>query len=363
MTTVARWWFVGDLHLDPDSPGSASTAVAFRRFVDAVVLARATPTDHLVLLGDTFELRRARPAPLRSAETALRAGCLAFPDATGALADCLTAGVAVHLVCGNHDYLLAGPGCRRVLEEQLAAATARRASIHPWLVHEAGVFYAEHGHQHHDLNRMPRQLLAAQAPPGERLPSTVLETWDLVRGDGTLSTAHALAGAMRSTAREERGARSETYGRLLGVAAGDLDRSVARALHDASRFGVLRAGIRTGRRVAGRRLGPADHDRYLRAAAARVDSILDQAGVPHPLCYVFGHTHVAALEALPRRGAWYANTGTWSEQVHHGTRDAPRLPFLLVEKGAGPGGPVTAQLQLWNAESLRTAVVRTVESS
>ncbi len=359
MTSSSRWRFVSDLHLDADDRRSANTAAAFRRFVDAVVLAHPTRADHLVLLGDTFELRRARQAPLRTAETALAAACRALPDAIGALRDCLGAGVNLHLVCGNHDYPLLGRGCRQVLQEELEASPTHAASVQPWLLHEPGVFYAEHGHQHHDLNRIPLQLLAAEASPGDRLPPTVLESWDLLRGAGSLARMRALAEAIRAASRAERTAGHDDYGRLLAAAAGDLDVATARALQDVSRFAVLRAVARTGRRVLARRIGSGDHDGYLRAAAARVDAILDRRGAPRPLCYVFGHTHLAALDALPRRGAWYANTGTWSDQVH-GTRDARGLPFLLVE-GGGAGAPVTAHLQLWNPESRRAVVARTVE--
>ena len=360
MTSSPRWWFVSDLHLDPDNHRSASTAGAFRKFVDAVVLALPTPSDHLVLLGDTFELRRARQAPLRTAEAALRAACQGLPEGVGALRDCLSAGVNVHLVCGNHDYPLMGPGCRQVLKEQLAPSPTHATSVQPWLLHEPGMFYAEHGHQHHDLSRIPLQLLAAQASPGERLPSTVLESWDLLRGAGVSARVRALGDAVWETARAEREAGHEDYGRLLADAAGDLEMPTVRALQNVSRFAMLRAGARTGRRVLARRVGSAEHDGYLRAAAARVDTILDRAGASRPLCYVFGHTHLADLRPLPRRGAWYANTGTWSDQVHHGTGDLRRLPFLLVERGAR-GAPVTAQLQLWNAESGRAVVARTVE--
>ena len=30
--------------------------------------------------------------------------------------------------------------------------------VHPWWLHEPHVFHAEHGHQHHDVHRMPTLL-------------------------------------------------------------------------------------------------------------------------------------------------------------------------------------------------------------
>jgi len=59
MEPGAIWWFVSDLHLDPDGADPRGTDGALAEFVDAVVLDSGAPERHLVLLGDTFELSKA----------------------------------------------------------------------------------------------------------------------------------------------------------------------------------------------------------------------------------------------------------------------------------------------------------------
>jgi hypothetical protein len=98
-----------------------------------------------------------------------------------------------------------------------------------------------------------------------------------------------------------------------------------------------------------RRPGVADYDSYLRLAARRIDDILTTEGL-RPLCYVFGHSHVATLEELPVRGAWYAGTGTWSHRHHlRGDNKNPRqFPFVVAS--ASPAGRQVA-LRHWDADT------------
>jgi hypothetical protein len=150
--------------------------------------------------------------------------------------------------------------------------------------------------------------------------------------------------------RSEHRSRSPEYAALLAEhAVAGLSTQVVQALHDVSRASALSTVARTGRRVVQRHLGVADYDSYLRLAARRIDDILTTDG-PRPLCYVFGHSHVATLEELPVRGAWYAGTGTWSHRHHRrGDNKNPRqFPFVVTS--TSPGGRQVA-LRHWDADT------------
>jgi hypothetical protein len=76
---------------------------------------------------------------------------------------------------------------------------------------------------------------------------------------------------------------------------------------------------------------------------------------------VFGHTHVESLAPLRRRGAWYANTGTWASHGRDRHVDPRRLPFLSVERDLTAGTPDLVQLRYWDDTALMATVARTVE--
>ena len=86
MRLGAIWWFVSDLHLDPDGADPRGTGGALADFIDAVVLDSPVPERHLVLLGDTFQLtsgERIRIAGIDAAETQLRQAKCRAEIATG----------------------------------------------------------------------------------------------------------------------------------------------------------------------------------------------------------------------------------------------------------------------------------------
>ena len=65
----------------------------------------------------------------------------------------------MHVVGGNHDIELTRPALAALFTALLGLEVGHpRVRFSPWVVHEPGVFYAEHGNQHHDLNRMPTVL-------------------------------------------------------------------------------------------------------------------------------------------------------------------------------------------------------------
>ena len=354
MKREATWWFVSDLHLDPDGADPRGTEAALAEFVDAVVLDSGSPGRHLVLLGDTFDLSRAQGGSGDIGHR-IRATVAGFPTAFDGFRRCLANGVEVHFVCGNHDYPLMSPQHRAELSRSLAVAPVNPGALprfHCWLLHEPGLLYAEHGNQHDELSRLPMLLAAAREGGVESLPATPLEALADAR-DSQCSPwrrAGVLASSIASMVRSERRSGSPEYAALLDEhATAGLSPQVVHALHDVSRSSALSTVARTGRRVVQRRPGVGDYDSYLRLAARRIDRILATGGM-RPLCYVFGHSHVATLEELPVSGAWYANTGTWSHRHHlRGDNKNPRqFPFVVAS--TSPAGRQVA-LRHWDADA------------
>ena len=342
----ASWWFVSDLHLDPDGGDPHGVEPAFASFVEEVVRRGRRGSRNLVLLGDTLELRR-HDGEVPPTER-LCAAASSFPGVFGALRDALADGVSVHAVCGNHDYPLAGPACRTTLARlldrgagagSLQSGRAGTFQVHPWLLHRPGLFYAEHGNQHHELNRLPELVSAGVAPDGEWLPDTVLEAWSRCRasGAGPFAGSRALLAALAAAARAERVAAGEGHQALVdGLSV--LQQLPPPVLRDLHALGAATPAVglaRTSRRVTLRALGHHDHDSYLRRAARSVDAVLRANGLPVP-CYLFGHSHVEALEPLGPPRTWYANTGTWSGDVRGPHADGGgSFPFVALEVTPG----------------------------
>ena len=126
---------------------------------------------HLVLLGDVFDFLRleshAAPqhrysldsSPATAVEKLRRiaAGHAEFFQALGRLLD---AGGFLELLPGNHDIELIRQPVQSVFKELVAAAcqktitTEQQIRFHPWVLYVPGVFYAEHGQQHHFINTL-----------------------------------------------------------------------------------------------------------------------------------------------------------------------------------------------------------------
>jgi predicted phosphodiesterase len=302
---TSSWFFLSDLHLD-DRPGPGDrAALALPGFLDS--LGDDGPT-HLVLLGDTFELASAPGDPVPRLDRIARR----HPAVVLALRRCLAAGVQVHVVAGNHDLGLVRVGEQARLARLLGSADLH---VHPWCLYVPGLFYAEHGHQHHDLNRYPRMVAAGEHPP------TPLAAW-AGGAQGPLPVLRALSAA---TSEERRSRRPDHREALheVGARAG-LPVGSAPALHEVSRVRPGRTTLRLARRAAARARGRDDRDDYLRRAAVRIDEVLGRYGAVPPY-YVFGHTHTPVVRGLPHTQSLYANPGTWTS-VPAGSG----LPYVLV---------------------------------
>ena len=343
--TSETWLLISDLHLAPSGPDPRGVATALPLFVEQVVSALAESTAagavHLVLLGDSFDLDQALPAPADradGADTPLQEIARRFEGVFSAFRGALDEGAWLHVVCGNHDGDLARPLVRGRLSSLLdrPEGTGSRLQVHPWVLYRPGLLYAEHGHQHHALNRSPTVLAqrhGAAARPDARSPLAALVALREMEVGGP-RVAAGVGEAIRASWQAERVADEAPYQELLeeAAAAAGLPGHVMRAVHRTSAFSPASACIGAAHRMIGRKLGRGSHDDYLRGAVRRIDRVLVDAGCA-PACYVFGHTHRAALEPLDSTGRVYANTGTWSPHVRGG-ETATGFPYVKVTSNA-----------------------------
>ncbi len=350
MRSPRVWWFVSDLHLGP-GPDHRGTAAALVEFLAVIGETRPEANRSLVLLGDSFDL----PAD-DTAAASLSAIARRHPDVFAALGRVRGAGVDLQVVCGNHDTALARPAVWEAFEQLLSAGAAADwgwpapargvVKVHPWWLHEPHVFHAEHGHQHHDVHRMPT-LLEQSVPltPADSL----LRTWSTTSDAGPVRRLRAISRAVVVTHRGERTAAGAPYLALVDAEASraGLPVPAARTLARTSRFRAVPAAVGVGHRVLSRRLGAGARGSTLAQAAARVHSALDLHGAEVPFV-IFGHTHRAGKHVIAGTSAGYLNTGTWSDDVRGGgpdRRDDQLFPYIRVD-ALDADGVVTAQASL-----------------
>ncbi len=351
-----EWYVLSDLHLT-GGPGSRDIDAALPRFLEAVAGPGMSARRTIVLLGDTFDLHG--PVHQSWAEVAQRIECLAGAHAgiLEALAALVRGGVGLHVVGGNHDIQLTRPAAATLLTSLLGLEAGHPGvRFSPWVVHEPGVFYAEHGNQHHELNRMPTVLSVRELGDGrETLPVTPLAAASRGHPGGSAEgTAVArVARSLRSTQRHERMARTAWYDGLLAREAAGLGMS-GRALADVaatSRFNTRRALTAAARRSLERRVGVNRPGSYLAPRAAEIHRILTRHGQP-AAAYVFGHTHRAERLELPGApAATYLNAGTWGSDIRGtGPDQVDRGLFPFVQITAFPDC-VRAELRFWRHSS------------
>ena len=348
-----EWYVLSDLHLT-GGPGSRDIDAALPRFLETVADPGRWARRTIVLLGDTFDLHG--PVHQSWAEVADRIECLADAHAgiLQALAALVRGGVGLHVVGGNHDIQLTRPAAATLLTSLLGLEAGHPGvRFSPWVVHEPGVFYAEHGSQHHDLNRMPT-VLSVREHDGCRQEIPVPPLGAASRGPEWCpaegSTALRVARSLHAARRHERLARSPWYQALVTREAAEL-RLSGRALAEVaavSRVGAATALAATARRAAERRLGAQRPATYLAPRAAAIPRILTRHGVA-AAAYVFGHNHRAERIELPDEpAAAYLNTGTWGADVRGPGPDArDRRLFPYVRITSTPAG-VDADLHFWS---------------
>jgi hypothetical protein len=231
----------------------------------------------LLLLGDLFDFslvelpgRRGRrlDTSVGGALDKLAAISTEHAAVFEALGGLLAAGARVDVVVGNHDLELMLPAVRERLSEMLGGEPA----VHPWLVHVPGLLYAEHGQQHHEINRVPELLRLSEAQAAPVTAGTAAGEWALEGREGGLPLGATARLALRlgrwaGTSRERRGYRElvEDHAAPVGLPPAALAQIQALGPRR-----PLRATLRLARRLSRGARVP-----YMHAALARVHGALE----------------------------------------------------------------------------------------
>jgi Calcineurin-like phosphoesterase len=355
-------------HRDPHDPFDHDEALA--SFLDHLVSDR--PHEHaparVLVLGDLLDFpsvaapgygRRASSA--RAALAKLEVVTDGHPGVFAALRRYLAAGGRLELVAGNHDLELLRPS----LQERLAAALGAPGAVtfHPWIYYLSGVVYAEHGHQHHDINALTALLEPEGGPPTgelEQPPGTILHhhVLDLRDGTGARAVAHArfaatlVQGLVRRLVRGTRRRRTAYRARVVAAEAARVGLPAATlakidALSATSTSAMVRRLLRT--------LLRRETDHYLVRGMRAVHDVLARDGHAVPL-YAVAHSH-RPLQA-PLHGGPEApvllNAGTWTGGAE--ADGGATLTFIEIRSAAGGGRP-SARLLRWDLESGRARPV------
>ena len=348
MSGAARWWLLSDLHLgmsddDPRCPGKM-----LPEFLRSKVLTASAPQQHVVFVGDTFELAGcAEDESLARLESIFTRHL----DAFWALEECAARGVQLHFVCGNHDVELVRPSVAARLSALLSPVEAARVHVYPWLLHVPHVLVAEHGHQHHALHRIP-ELLRTAVSGTDQLDLPPLAAWNAHRSRSLLGRAVAVARACLASERAERRIRKLEYDELLQAESLRLalDGVTLRELARLSRFRTVTALPVTATRMLLAAAGRSVAGEAAPASAGRLARTLEAHG-SGVAWYVTGHTHRAlesALESCPTR---YVNTGTWSSDVRgRGPDQSDRGAFPYAVVDVGGDGATSGGLRYWRPD-------------
>jgi UDP-2,3-diacylglucosamine pyrophosphatase LpxH len=274
-----------------------------------------TPGVRLLLLGDVFDFslvelpgRRGRrlDTTVDGALDKLAVIAAEHPAPLAALAGVVAAGTRVDVVVGNHDLELMLPPVADRLCELLGGDVA----VHPWLVHEPGLVYAEHGQQYHEINRVFDLLRLDQSAAAPVPAGSVAGEWVLEGRAGGLplgATARLAFGLARWGLTSRRGRRYDELVEEHAAAAALPPRALA-AIDGLGPRGPLGATVHLARRMSTRAPVP-----YMEAALGGVHEILESHAVAVPY-YLAGHTHQVVDRPLaPDPGApRYLSPGTWS---------------------------------------------------
>ena len=390
---------VSDLHLGDGGPGEAfDRDEALCAFL--CQLAGDRDVTGVVLLGDTFDLVEGS-APDRPIDATSRAVArlddiaAAHPDVLAAMAALLRAGKDLTVVRGNHDVELVRPQVRVRLAGLLGVGEAAGAEageaggahgraagrliFTPWLLHLPGMLLAEHGHQHHDINRFDRQMWPfptspteaarphagaeagpVQEPFGAALSRLRHEGSDRA-GAGKIAGSVLRHGLRLQSPRRRRDGVHYRRSMLPGMNSElGVPLETAQRLDSVSERSAVQVLARVGRAMARARAGKRrPEDGYLPAAAAVVLRTLGPAAPPY---LVYGHSHAADAIALGSgarslagsglRPTTYLNTGTWCRRgPRPGDTTLTPAGSTWVEVSDDPGFP--ARVCSWTGDGPR----------
>lgn len=208
--------------------------------------------------------------------------------------------------------------------------------MHPWALHVPGLFFAEHGHQHHAVHRLPTLLLAA-ADDDARVDPAPLAAWTGRRG-ARLEAASSAFGALSAARTAERRAGTAAYLSLVDREAHRLGLTpqAARALWQLSSFRLLPAAAGTAEGVLRRHLPRSDHRAQPSPPSRAIARLLERHGSPVPWL-ISGHTHRAGERSLAGTTTRSLDTGTWCSDIRGpgpDREDGTRFPYVVLEASA-----------------------------
>jgi UDP-2,3-diacylglucosamine pyrophosphatase LpxH len=355
MNDPSRILVLADLHLAAGRHDPFDADHALASFLDTQLDVGDSPG--LILLGDVFDFvltpgRRVASradGSLRGALERLETIAAAHQPVIRALADFVAGGGTIDIVPGNHDIELMRPSVQQRLAALLGQPPAGRLRIQPWIVHLPGLLYAEHGHQHHDLNAFCTLLEPCRNDGQLELPlGTQLTHLQVHEPPRAKLQAAALTAGFVGRAVSPRARRRVRRYRTRGLAA------------EAERIGLPRETLASIDAVTAR-TPTAMVSRLVRnSLAGRPGSVMTQVAAErvHRLLsaqgravrfYVFGHSHVPQRLALaPGEPApLYLNPGTWS----HLRRGPDRRMYPYIEIMLGGREP-SAELRGWRADGV-----------
>jgi UDP-2,3-diacylglucosamine pyrophosphatase LpxH len=346
---AARWLLLSDLHLDVSDDDPRHPGRVLPEFIRSQLPAAPGPQQHLVFVGDTFEL-----AGLSEDESLARLESILarHPDTFRSLEACAARGVQLHFVCGNHDVELARPSVAARLSALLARDDPTRVRVHPWLLYVPSVLVAEHGHLHHALHRIPEVLRTAVNGTDE-LDLPPLAAWHAQPAASRLNRAGAVALACLASERAERRIRRPEYDELLQTESQRLrlNGTAVRELARLSRFRTVSALPLTATRMVLAATGRNVRSGQAPAAAARVAGILD-THASTVAWYISAHTHRAIESALETSSTRYINTGTWSSDIRGqgpDVLDRQAFPYALIN--VADDGTTDGGLRYWHPDA------------
>jgi UDP-2,3-diacylglucosamine pyrophosphatase LpxH len=364
MSEAERLLIVSDLHLaagprDPFTQDAAFAAWAASRL-------RGDQPARLIILGDLFDFvltpRPGQRPTIRpdgseaGALARLESIAAAHPDVIDVLAGFVDAGGRLDLVPGNHDIELTRAAVQTRLHALLGHPPPERVRVHPWILHLPGVLYAEHGHQHHDLNAFATLLAPYRHGDELDLPlgTHLAHLQMLASPAGRVRAALGLGSVCTRGLLPRERAHLRAYRRLgLAEEAGrvGLDRGTLAAIDAVTPRGASATAIRLART---RLRAGADPAAMLHRAAEHIHRRLAAHGQEVPF-YVFGHSHVLERRSMAAGAATplYLNAGTWSQLPRR--IGPPPCGYIEVTLGAGPP---RAELMRWDGERPQRAAFR-----
>lgn len=391
MPNTTQFIVLSDLHLAAGySPQTDTYERTESFFYDAAlahflesIIAQAAQDDalvHLVLLGDLFDFLRVatvpggKTYPPDTSETAtlqklerIAAGHPIFFQALGTF---IAAGGRLDILPGNHDIELIRPSAQTRFIELVAgsrnlSSVSASIAFFPWIYYVPGVFYAEHGQQHHDINAFKTLLTPyrrhypaqIELPIGSYLDEFLFKpsrpsflppvpSPSATRFPGALGAGLRHFPSLFSAPPKVRAAYHEQVLKPHAAEIG-LNAALLVALDDLSQGSPLSIARRMIRQQVVKKSQPLGG--YLFAAARSVHALLQAHHHAVPFL-VFGHTHRAARLPLlaDSPSPLYLNAGSPAGSLATGRHLAEgHLPFLDIRHSADKGS-VQASLLSWN---------------